>query len=488
MADLGTAYVNIVPKAPGIESNVEQLLSGGQAGAEKAGAGWGKKILGGLAAAGIGTAAVNLVKDAFEAGGALQQSFGGLDTIYEEASAAAKEYAINAAQAGISANDYAEQAVSFGAALKAAFGGDTAAAAAAANTAIMDMADNAAKMGTPLESLQNAYQGFAKGNFTMLDNLKLGYGGTQAEMERLLADAEKISGVKYDLTNLGDLYSAIHVIQGELNLTGVAAGEASSTLTGSMSAVKASWENVMAAMTTGENLETAMNNLSTSVGNFATNVFTMFGTLASQLPTLILGLVDVVIKNAPEFIKSGVEMIVQLGVGLVQAVPDIIAMIPELMQGVWDAITQIDWMSIGINIVNGIIDGLWDAAGGLWRSMQSLADSAWQSAKDFLGISSPSKVFAQQVGRWIPAGVAVGIDDNVGDVEDAVATMVDPASLQMPANAASFAPSSADTREDLARLLDAVRRIGFDLYLDGKQITAVVTARQKQIQRAGGAV
>lgn len=171
MADLGTAYVNIVPKAPGIESSVENLLNGGDGGAEKAGAGWGKKILGGLAAAGIGTAAVNLVKGAFAAGGALEQSFGGLDTLYGDASAAAKQYAMNAAQAGISANEYAEQAVSFGAALKAAYGGDTAAAANAANTAILDMADNAAKMGTPLESLQNAYQGFAKGNYTMLDNL-----------------------------------------------------------------------------------------------------------------------------------------------------------------------------------------------------------------------------------------------------------------------------------------------------------------------------
>lgn len=171
MPDLGNAYVNIVPKAPGIEGKVEDLLGGGSGGAERAGTSLGKKLIGGLAAAGVGAALTNTVKSAFEAGGALEQSFGGLDTIYEDASAAAKNYAMQAAQAGISANDYAEQAVSFGASLKQAFGGDTAAAAEAANTAIMDMADNAAKMGTPLENLTTAYQGFAKQNYTMLDNL-----------------------------------------------------------------------------------------------------------------------------------------------------------------------------------------------------------------------------------------------------------------------------------------------------------------------------
>ena len=176
-----------------------------------------------IVAAGIDT----VLKSAIEEGGKLQQSFGGLDTIYGEASSAAKEYAVQAAAAGISANDYAEQAVSFGASLKQAFGGDTTKAVEAANTAIMDMTDNAAKMGTPIESIQNAYSGFAKQNYTMLDNLKLGYGGTKSEMERLLADAEKLTGVHYDISNLGDVYDAIHAIQGDLGLTGVAAQEAS---------------------------------------------------------------------------------------------------------------------------------------------------------------------------------------------------------------------------------------------------------------------
>ena len=173
MPDLGSAYINIVPKAEGIKAGIEDILGGGEAsaGAEKAGEGLGKKLLKGAAALGIGSAIAGTIKDAMEAGGALQQSFGGLETIYGDAAEGAKAYAQAAASAGISANDYAEQAVSFGVALKQAYAGDTTAAMEAANTAIMDMADNAAKMGTPLESIQSAYQGFAKQNYTMLDNL-----------------------------------------------------------------------------------------------------------------------------------------------------------------------------------------------------------------------------------------------------------------------------------------------------------------------------
>ena len=173
MADIGTAYINIVPKAPGIEQNVENLLGGGAAGgaAQKAGASLGKQLLGGLAKLGIGAAAAKTLRDALSAGGNLQQSYGGLDTIYGKAAEGATRYAQEAAKAGISMNSYAEQAVSFGAALRQAYGGDTQAAMEAANLAILDMADNSAKMGTDLASIQNAYQGFAKQNYTMLDNL-----------------------------------------------------------------------------------------------------------------------------------------------------------------------------------------------------------------------------------------------------------------------------------------------------------------------------
>lgn len=486
MADLGSAYVNIVPKAPGISGKIEEVLNEGQAGAEKSGSGFGKKILSGIAAVGIGTAVTGFIKDAFEAGGNLEQSFGGLDTLYGEASAAAKQYAMDAAQAGISANNYAEQAVSFGAALKAAYGGDTAKAAEAANTAILDMADNAAKMGTPLESLQNAYQGFAKGNYTMLDNLKLGYGGTKQEMERLLEDAQKLTGVEYNIENLGDVYSAIHAVQEELGLTGVAAGEAATTLSGSLGSLKASWENVMAAMTTGEGLDTAMSNLSGSVVNFGENVLRMFSTLGPQVPTLISGLADMFITNAPDLIRSGVELIIQLGLGLIQGIPDLIAQLPSIFMAVIDAFAGFDWNQIGLDIVNGIIVGLDSAATMLWEALKSLAMSAWESMKNALGIGSPSKVFAQEVGRWIPAGVAVGIDENVSPVDAALETMLDPSAVRLSGSPASVGAGAGPPGMNAQQLLDALRGLKFDFFLDGKQITDCVTVRQRQAARSGG--
>lgn len=424
MADLGTAYVNIVPKATNIKKELEEILGpagehGGKGGGKKAG----KSFVDGLKSAAITVAVGKVIKDAFSAGGDLQQSFGGLDTIYGEASAAAKQYAMDAAQAGISANTYAEQAVSFGAALKAAYGGDTTAAMEAANLAIMDMADNSAKMGTDMSAIQNAYQGFAKQNYTMLDNLKLGYGGTQAEMKRLLEDAQKISGVKYDISNLGDVYSAIHVIQGELGLTGVAAAEAQTTLTGSFSALKASWENTLAALTTGEGLETALANLSTSVGNFANNILQMLGQVAPQVPTFIMGIVDALIANAPSLIAGGVSMIAQLIVGLVQSIPQVVEQIPVLFEAVKTAFSDVDWASLGTELINGIVAGITAAASFLWETMKSLASSALSAAKEALGIASPSKLFSAEVGYWIPPGIAAGIEQNVSPLDNTMAKL-----------------------------------------------------------------
>lgn len=486
MPDLGTAYVNIVPKAPGIEGKIEGILSGGGGGAERAGASLGKKMLGGLAALGIGKAIGDTVKSAFEAGGNLQQSFGGLETIYGEAATQAKEFAMQAAEAGISANSYAEQAVSFGAALKMAYGGDTQAAMNAANTAIHDMADNAAKMGTPLESIQTAYQGFAKQNYTMLDNLKLGYGGTKEEMERLLADAQAITGVEYNIDNLGDVYDAIHVIQGELGLTGVAAGEAETTLTGSMNAVKASWENVMAALTTGEGLDTAMQNMSKSVGNFANNVLTMLGSLAPQVPGFIMGLVNIILQHLPQFVESGIQLIANLAVGLANGLPQLLGKIPEIISAVFRAFGQVNWWDIGVQIVRGIIQGLGSMASALWDAIKEMAASAWQSAKRALGIASPSKVFADEVGQWIPAGMAEGIEGNLAPIR-ASAEMMSNAALPDVQPATMFnAAQPTDNAGIMEQLIDALRNMKYDLYLDGQQITDSVTVRQRRMARAGG--
>ena len=298
---LGSAYVQIVPSAQGIKGSIQSVLdpeaqSAGVSAGSKIGA-FAKKA---LVAAGIGTAFVKVVKGAMDEGAKLQQSYlGGLDTLYGDAADAARAYAREAASAGISMNDYSEQAVSFGAALKSAFGGDVTKAAEAANTAIMDMADNSAKMGTDITSVQMAYQGFAKQNYTMLDNLKLGYGGTKTEMERLLADAQELSGVEYNIDNLGDVYAAIHVIQGELGLTGVAANEAATTFSGSFNAMKAAAKNALGSLALGENVQPALTDLATSVSTFFFgNFIPMLGTLISQLPPAII-----------TFVKTGLPLV-----------------------------------------------------------------------------------------------------------------------------------------------------------------------------------
>lgn len=300
---LGTAYVQIVPSAQGIKGSITNLMGGE---AQEAGTAIGgtvgsfaKKA---LIAAGIGAATVKLIKGAIEEGGKLQQSYiGGVDTLYQDAADSVRKYAKEAAKAGISMNTYSEQAVSFGAALKSAYGGDVAKAAEAANTAILDMADNSAKMGTDIQSIQNAYQGFAKQNYTMLDNLKLGYGGTKTEMQRLLKDAEALTGIHYDIGNLGDVYEAIHAIQGELGLAGVAAAESEGTFTGSFASMKAAAQNFMGELALGMDVTKSLQMLSTSVSTFFfKNFLPMLGNIIRALPGAIA-----------TFVKTGIPLLIE---------------------------------------------------------------------------------------------------------------------------------------------------------------------------------
>lgn len=336
--ELGKAYVQIVPSAQGISGSITSALSGesSKAGTD-AGNTIASKIKGTLLKAGIGASIGVGIKKSLEAGGALQQSFGGLETIYGSAAGAAKKYAQEAYKAGLSTNTYAEQAVSFGAALKQAYEGDTTKAVKAANTAILDMTDNAAKMGTPIENIQNAYQGFAKQNYTMLDNLKLGYGGTKSEMERLLADAEKLSGQKYDISNLGDVYDAIHVIQQDLGLTGVAAMEASQTFTGSFEAMKAAGENVLAALSLGQDVGPTMSAFVQTVVTFVgNNLIPMLGNILKSLPT---ALVTAITTAGPMLMTAGQNLLSSLSSGFSTGLPNLLATGQTIISNILSAIT-----------------------------------------------------------------------------------------------------------------------------------------------------
>lgn len=366
--ELGKAYVQIIPSAKGIGSSIASELGGE---ASSAGVSAGNSFVGAIkgviAAAGIGTA----VKSALEAGGALQQSFGGLETLYGDAAEGAKAYAVEAAKAGISANTYAEQAVSFGAALKQAYGGDTQAAMEAANIAILDMADNSAKMGTDIESIQNAYAGLSKQNYSMLDNLKIGYQGSKSEMERLLADAEKLTGVHYDIDNLGDVYSAIHVIQEDLGLTGVAAQEASETFSGSLGAMKAAGENLMANLALGEDIGPSLAALGASVQTFVlNNLLPMLGNIFEGIPELlsglsstIIGMLNILNNNPDELIQTGISIVTSLVSAIVEAAPYLIEAAWNLVAALGDALINTDWAAVGNDLITRLRSSVDIAAG-----------------------------------------------------------------------------------------------------------------------------
>ena len=376
MLELATAYVQLVPTATGMQGKIAKELGGeanaaGKAAGDQAGQSMGASLGGAFKKVVVALGLGKIVKDALTAGGDLQQSFGGLDTLYGDAADAAKKYSAEAVKAGISSNTYAEQAVSFGAALKQAYGGDTYKAMEAANTAILDMADNSAKMGTDIQSVQAAYQGFAKGQYQLLDNLKIGYGGTKGEMERLLADAEKLSGVKYDINNLGDVYDAIHVIQENLGLTGVAADEAASTFTGSFAAMKASATNLLANLALGEDIWPALSALQETVRNFiVNNLIPMVGNILKAAPDLVNGIgvmistmLNIITNNSGEWINAGISLISDLINGILYQMPYIAEAALKLAAALIDALMNYDWINGAKSFISDFADNMELAAG-----------------------------------------------------------------------------------------------------------------------------
>lgn len=435
-----------------------------------------------------------------------EQLIGGVDTLFKESSAKVQQYANDAYKtAGLSANQYMETVTSFSASLLQSMGGDTQAAAEKANRAITDMSDNANKMGTDMTSIQNAYQGFAKQNYTMLDNLKLGYGGTKEEMQRLLTDAEKLSGVKYDLSSYADIVDAIHVVQTEMGITGTTATEAATTIQGSANAMKSAWSNLITGMS-NENLDLdkLVQNVIDSVNTFADNLIPRLQIMLPRfvqgltqlisgmipyvapalellLPPLVEGvgglvsgivqalpaaveaitavipmLVEPLTTLLPQIISAGVEIIAALasGIGenlptlipavvdaiititeglldhidlliiaagqliaglaqgLIEAIPRLIGRLPEIIgaivKGLLKGLAAIG--EVGSQLVHGLFDGISNAATWLYEKVKGWASSVVGWIKDFFGIHSPSKVFADEVGKFIPPGITLGVE------------------------------------------------------------------------------
>lgn len=284
---LADAYVQIIPISEGITSKIKELFKDlpdeGDSAGEKTGESFAAKLKKAIAAAGVGAAISKVVTSAFTEGAALEQSLGGVETLFKKHADIVKKNAQDAYKtAGVSANEYMENVTSFSASLLSSLGGDTQKAANVAHTAMVDMSDNANKFGSDMQSIQNAYQGFAKQNYTMLDNLKLGYGGTKSEMERLLQDAQKLSGVEYNIDNLSDVYNAIHTIQQNLDITGTTAKEASTTFSGSFASMKAAAKNFLGVLTSGGDADKAFNDLIGSTETFFGNVKRLAKSFVSQ--------------------------------------------------------------------------------------------------------------------------------------------------------------------------------------------------------------
>lgn len=583
--------------------------------------GLGEKLKSGLATAGkvavagvaagataigaLGTKAVAAYAD-------YEQLVGGVETLFKDSQDQVMDYANNAYKtAGLSANEYMETVTSFSAALLQSLDGDTSAAADKANLAITDMSDNANKMGTDMTSIQNAYQGFAKSNYTMLDNLKLGYGGTQAEMERLLADAEKISGIKYDISSYADIVDAIHVVQTEMGITGTTAEEAASTIQGSFGMMKSAWQNLVTGMadpdqdlgalvgnftdsvviagnnlipriqellpriveattsligTVSEQLPAILGTVLPSLVEGATNLVTglmaalpsvlsvladvaptVINTLVPALiellpqitqtgidvivslaqgiadalpqlipaatdaiieivevltspenlgnlidaalaiilalvdglvdatpkliaavpdvitnlvtaiianmpkileagveitmaladglikalpeliaaiPNLILGIVQGIIDNLPEIIMAGPKIIAALATGLIEAIPDIVMVIPQLIRSIVDTFLSFDWGSIGKNIVDGIKNGFVNMWNSFKQTVENVFTGLVDGVKSFLGIASPSKVFAG-IGGYMAEGLGQGFDKEFSNVKRGIQSQLD---------------------------------------------------------------
>ena len=398
---IGTAYVQIEPSFDGVTPKIESHFGGeGEKGGKSFAAGFGSvmgtvgKVAAGAAAA--GTAAVaGMVKSAVSGFADYEQLVGGVETLFGNQYKTVEEYAkgegltLKQAQdtwgayynrqnyvltranmayetAGMSANEYMETVTSFAAALNASLGENAAYSGEYANQAIIDMADNANKMGSSMESIQNAYMGFSKGNFTMLDNLKLGYGGTKTEMERLMRDAEKLKGLdvgSLDINSFADVVDAIHIVQENLGIAGTTAKEASTTISGSLATMQSAWSNLLTTIGTGDSdaISTSINNLVNSAKTFGDNIMPviqqalggialLIQELAPEIAAALPGLIQQVL---PGLLSAGVDIIKALGEGILNAIPELMPTVTDVILQLCDMLVQMlpQLIEIGLQVI-----------------------------------------------------------------------------------------------------------------------------------------
>lgn len=430
----------------------------------------------GAAAVGVGKAALDSYSD-------YEQLVGGVDTLFKESSGKVQEYAENAYKtAGLSANQYMETVTSFSASLLQSLGGDTAAAADYADQAVTDMSDNANKFGTSMESIQNAYQGFAKQNYTMLDNLKLGYGGTKEEMERLIADANRVKEANGEMANLSidsfaDVTEAIHIIQEEMGIAGATAQEAEGTISGSAASMKAAWTNLVTGMA-DENA-----NVDKLLNEFLGSVETMGKNVLPVIKNILTSMVQTIEERGPEMLAEGVVMLGQFAAGLIKAIPETVSKIPQIIKAIVSEFKNRgpEFQNIGKDIVRGLWNGINAMASWIKSKVSSFMSDIVSGAKKVLGIQSPSKVFAE-MGGFMAEGLGEGWDKEYSIVKRKIEGGLDFGTASVGFEEIGFGRiASGRGGEDERPIQIIVKSI-----LDGKEIGETSYTYQKNKERMYG--
>lgn len=380
----------------------------------------------------LASATKDLIGGAVEGYAEYEQLVGGVETLFKDSAGTVQDYANNAYKtAGLSANEYMETVTSFSASLLQSMGNDTAAAAEKADRAITDMSDNANKMGSDMTSIQNAYQGFAKQNYTMLDNLKLGYGGTKEEMQRLIDDANALNAAQGNYTNYtiesyADIVDAIHTVQTEMGITGTTALEASTTVEGSINSMKSAWKNFVTGLgSDNADIAELSAQLIDSVGVVAQNVLPVIEAVLENIaeavktdgPEMIQQFVSYAIEKLPEIIKLGLQMVLSLVKGIAQSLPelwtavlDMIAAIVNTFAEAWPEIKE-----IGVDIVRGVWEGIKAMASWIKEKVSGFFGGIVSDVKSALGIHSPSRVFAG-IGENMALGLGQGFAQTMQSV------------------------------------------------------------------------
>lgn len=337
----------------------------------------------------------------------MEQNLGGVETLFKNSADTVIANAKKAYEtAGLSANQYMETVTSFSASLLQSLGGDTVKAAEVADMAIIDMSDNANKMGTSMELIQNAYQGFAKQNYTMLDNLKLGYGGTKEEMQRLLADAEKITGIKYDISNLNDVYQAIHIIQSELGITGTTAKEATDTISGSVNAVKGAWANFMSG-------SGSVNEVISTVSIAITNVGKALTTMSPKIVDGLVGMVNGLLPEIPNLIQGLLPTILNGVIGLVTGIINVFPQVVSMLSSLLPQITQ------------SLITGLIQIANSLSTMLPTLIPQIVQAVLELIPILLNNLPMFINAGIQLIIGLANGLINAIPVIIDILPQIIE---------------------------------------------------------------